>query len=115
MNLTVDTPIEKSFLALPPAERATIIRHGVALRLSDLRKRLFLAESKVQSFEAQYGTSLARLDSEGLPDDASFEMHEDYIMWHHWTDAAQTARQDLASLEDIIRQDLWVMEPQRAS
>lgn len=77
MNLTGDTPIEKSFLALPPAERAVIIRHGVALRLSDHRKRLFLAESKVHFFEAKYNTSLAKLDAEGLPDDANAEMHED--------------------------------------
>jgi hypothetical protein len=114
MNLTVDTPIEKSFLALPSTERVTIIRHGVALRLSDLRKRLFLAESKLQSFEAKYNTSLAKLDSEGLPDEAGVEMHEDYIMWHHWTEAAQKARSELSSLEDIERQGLWVMEARHA-
>lgn len=114
MNLTVDTPIEKSFLALPSIERATIIRHGVALRLSDLRKRLFLAESKVQLLETKYNTSLAKLDSEGLPDDAGVEMHEDYIMWHHWTEAAQKARSELSSLEDIERQGLWVMERRHA-
>ncbi len=110
MNLTVETPIEKSFLALPPTERATIIRHGVALRLSDLRKRIFLAESKVQFFERRYNTSLARLDAEGLPDAAGVEMHEDFIMWHHWTEAAQKARSELSSLEEIERQGLWVME-----
>lgn len=114
MNLTVDTPIEKSFLALPPTERATIIRHGVALRLSDLRKRLFLAESKVHFFEAKYNTPLAMLDSEGLPDDAGVEMHEDYIMWHHWAEAAQKARSELSSLEAIERQGLWVMEARHA-
>ena len=115
MNLTVDTPIEESFLALPPTERATIIRHGVAMRMSDLKKRLFLAESKVQSFEAKYKTSLATLDSEGLPDDAGVDMHEDYIMWHHWTRAAQTARKELSALEEIAQQGLWMMEPRHAS
>jgi len=115
MNVTVDTPIEKSFLALPPTERATIIRHGVALRMSDLQKRLFLAESKVQSLEVKYNTSLATLDSEGLPDDAGVDMHEDYIMWHHWARAAQIARKELSALEDIARQGLWVMESRHAS
>lgn len=89
MNLTVDTPIEGSFLSSPSAERVTLIRHGVALRLSDLKNRLFLAESKVRALEAKYNMSLARLDAEGLHDDASVEMHENYIMWHHWADAAK--------------------------
>lgn len=114
MNLTVDTPIERSFLSLPSAERVAIIRHGVALRLSDLKNRLFLAESKVRAFEAKYNISLAELDAKGLPNDASVEMHEDFIMWHHWTDASQTARQELMSLEDVIRHDLWMMEPRHA-
>jgi len=28
------------------------------------------------------------LDDRGLPDDAGYEMHEDYIMWHHWAAVA---------------------------
>jgi hypothetical protein len=24
------------------------------------------------------------LESEGLPEDADYEMHEDYIEWHYW-------------------------------
>jgi len=36
--------------------------HGVVLRLSDLWKRLFLAESKTRYFEEKYHISLEELD-----------------------------------------------------
>ena len=44
MNAGVAMQIEKLFLSLPREERAAIISHGTVLRLSNLRKRLFLAE-----------------------------------------------------------------------
>ena len=73
------------------------------VKLSYLKKRLFLAESKLQRFEAQYGVSLAQLEAEGLPDDADYIMHEDYLMWHHWADAAEKIRPDIAALEEIVQ------------
>jgi hypothetical protein len=80
MNAGVKTYIEETFLSLPREEREAIISHGTALRLSNLRKRLFLAESKGRHFEEKYRATLAQLDADGLPDDADYEMHEDYIM-----------------------------------
>lgn len=46
METNVKTQMEKDFLSLPRQERESIISHGTALRLSDLKKRLFLAQSK---------------------------------------------------------------------
>ena len=106
MNRDIRTQIEEVFSSLRPEEKETIIRHGVALRLSDLRKRLFLAESKVRHFEEKYGTTLAQLEAEGLPDDAGYEMHEDYIMWRHWNMAAQKTRQDIDSIQEIAHYGL---------
>ncbi len=106
MSTEPTTDIERVFSSLPPEERETIIRHGVALRISDLKKRLFLAQSKVRQFEEQYGTTLERLETEGLSDDASYEMHEDYIVWRHWAIVAQKAMQDINSLQDIARHGL---------
>jgi hypothetical protein len=112
----VKMQIEEPFLSLPHEERTAIISHGAALRLSDLRKRLFLAESKVRHFEEKYGISLARLDAEGLPDDADYEMHEDYIMWHHWVTVADRVQKDIATLEEIAQQGLYLYlsEPSNA-
>ena len=107
MKTRVKMQLEKAFLSLPPEEREAIISHGTALRLSSLRKRLFLAESKVQHFEKRYKITLAQLDADGLPDDADYEMHEDYIMWHHWAAVADKVRKDIASLEKIAQQGLF--------
>jgi hypothetical protein len=93
--------IEDKFSSLSAEEKASVISHGVALRLSGWKKRLFLAESKVRSFEDKYHTSLAELDAKGLPDDAGHEMHEDYIMWHHWTEVVEKAKKQVSVLQAI--------------
>ena len=82
-------------------KRASVISHGVALRLSSWKKRLFLAESKLQFFEKKYRTTLAELDAKGLADDADYEMHEDYITWHHWVEAVQKAEKQISTLQVI--------------
>jgi hypothetical protein len=107
MDTEMLTALERAFSALSPEERETIIRHGVALRVVDLKKRLFLAESMIHSFVERYQTTLEQLDAEGLPDDASYEMHEDYIMWHHWVAVAQKVAQDMQALQDIAQQGLF--------
>ena len=116
MNTGVEMQTEQIFLSLPREERETIISHGAAIRLSNLRKRLFLAESKVRHFEEQYQITLAQLDIDGLPDNAGYEMHEDYIMWHHWAAVADKTKKDIASLEKITRQGLYlyIREPSYA-
>ena len=70
--------MENTFHALPPEERAAVISHGVAVRFSELNKRHFLAESKIRFFEDKYKTTLSEIERKGLPDDADYEMHEDY-------------------------------------
>ena len=77
--------IEDKFASLSPEEKASVISHGVALRLSEWKKRLFLAE----------------LDAKGLPDDAGHEMHEDYIMWHHWAEVVDRAGKQVSALQVI--------------
>lgn len=93
--------IENKFLLLSDEEKVSIITHGAAFRLSDWKRRLSLAESKVRFFEAKYHTSLNELEAKGLPDDADHEMHEDYIMWHHWTEAVEKANNQVAFLQEI--------------
>ncbi len=110
MKFDRKTDFEEIFLLLPREEREAIISHGVALRLSNLKKRLFLAESKVGHFERQYQTTLSQLEAEGLPDDAGYEMHEDYIMWHHWASVINKLEADIVALEKIAQQGLYILE-----
>ena len=101
MPAKVNTQIENAFLTLPPLEREAIITHGAAIRLSSLKQRLFLAQSKTRSFEEKYQIPLDALNDSGLPDQAGYEMHEDYLMWMHWTEVATQCEKDLAALEKI--------------
>ncbi|MBI3961035.1 MAG: hypothetical protein HY328_19660 [Chloroflexi bacterium] len=100
--------IEDAFLTLGREERVQIITHGAAFRLSGLRNRLFLAQSKIEHFQAKYGKSLEEIEREGLPEDANYEMHEDYIFWHHWSEAAQNAEKEIERLKQITRFGLYL-------
>ncbi|NVM26855.1 MAG: hypothetical protein HWN70_13190 [Desulfobacterales bacterium] len=106
--------VEKAFLALSPEEREAVISHGVAVRLSDLRKRLFLAESKIRHFEEKYKITLAQVEAHGLADDADYEMHEDYVMWRHWAGAADKAKTYIVVLEKIAQHGLYLGESAHA-
>lgn len=68
-------------------------------RLSDLRNRLFLAHSKVKHFQAKYGKPLAEMERDGLPDDAGYEMHEDFIFWEYWNDVAENPKREIESTD----------------
>jgi hypothetical protein len=87
--------IEKLFNSLAAEEKTAIITHGMAFYLSAIKKKLFIAREKVLDFEKKYKITLKELDSNGLPDDAGFEMHEDYIMWHHWHDMSQKLKKQI--------------------
>ena len=63
MAPVVNESIENKFSSLSAEEKVSVISHGVALRLSEWKKRLFLAESKVRFFEEKYRMSLAELDT----------------------------------------------------
>ena len=93
--------IENKFSSLSAEEKVSVISHGVALRLSEWKNRLFLAESKVRHFEEKYHLVLTDLDTKGLADNADHKMHEDYIMWHHWTDAVKKAKKQVRDLEAV--------------
>lgn len=108
--MNVKAQVEQSFLALSGEDREAIISLGTALRLSYLRKRLFLAESKVQHFEEQHGVTLAELEAEGLPDNADHRLHEDYVMWQHWAEVAAKIKPEVVSLESIGRHGLYLGE-----
>ena len=100
------TEIEKKFLTLPDKDRETIISYGASLRLTSLKKRFFLADQKVKYFENQYKTTLEKVETEGIPDDANHEMHEDYIEWSHWVGAAKKCKKEIALVQGIVQQGL---------
>jgi hypothetical protein len=101
MTTETKTRLEETFSSLPEEERDSIISLGVALKLSYLRKRLVVAQRKQEEFETRYGLTIEQLERQGLPDDADYAMHEDYILWHHWSDTLAKVRQEIATLEEV--------------
>jgi hypothetical protein len=100
--VNINEKIENRFLLLPQEEKTAVISHGVAIRFSDLNKQLFLALGKIRFFEEKYCIKLSELEEKGLPDDADYEMHEEYIMWHHWSEVAEKVRKQIEVLQPII-------------
>lgn len=85
---------------IPPSELASILRQGAILRLPYLEARLLQARRQVEQFQEKYATTLERIEAEGLPDDAGYEMHEDFIEWEYWD---QIARETDLSLQAVQR------------
>jgi hypothetical protein len=93
--------LDRIFRSLPPEDRVEILSIGAAFRRLSLEKQLVRARSKVQEFEAKYHTTLRQLEAEGLPDDADYAMHEDYIEWHYWPRVLEQTRKTLDALAAI--------------
>jgi hypothetical protein len=91
-----------SFQALTPDIQRRLIALGVPLLVTETEGRLALAERKIASFERKYHTTLAQLHQDGLPDDASMEMHEDFVEWSGWQATQAEAVSLLALLPSSI-------------
>lgn len=86
-----------------PQALGRLVEYGTRLLKAEVEARLALAERKIQAFERKYGTTLIQLRREGLPPDASMEMHEDYVEWSGWQRTrelyAEIAAEDMALAE----------------
>ncbi len=91
---------------LLPETRRRLVEFGAPLLLTEAEGRLALAERKIKAFEQKYGTTLAQLRRDGLPDDASMEMHEDFVEWSGWQCTREEASQVVASLQRLLEKSL---------
>jgi hypothetical protein len=94
--------VERAFHSLAPEDRAEVFSVGAAFHRLNLAKRMERAERKVHEFEARYHTTFARLAEEGLPDDADFAMHEDYVEWHYWSRMLEQTQKALNTLSLLL-------------
>ena len=93
--------LDRIFHSISPEDRAEILSIGAAFHRLSLQKRLAWAQTKVQTFQARYHTTLNQLEAEGLPDDAGFAMHEDYVEWHYWSKVLEQTQSTLDTLVAI--------------
>jgi len=99
MNTTVNV---MDIAELPSNEMLSILRQGSVLRLPHLEGRLRRAQEIVQRFELLYDTTLDKLLVEGLPDDAGYQAHEDFIDWEYWQDVARETENVIRNVKKIL-------------
>ena len=80
-------PLFLEGLDLSEEELIPILKQGAMLRLPYLESRLVQAERHIQFFEEKYATTLDVLRDQRLPDNAGYEIHEDFIEWEYWNDS----------------------------
>ena len=85
-----------------PEIRQRLIELGAPLLLTETEGRLALAERKIAAFERKYKSTLTSLNRDGLPDDASMAMHEDFVEWSGWQRTYEEASQTLAALPPLM-------------
>ena len=91
---------------LPEEELNSILRQGALLRLPYLEGRLQSAKVEVERFEKKYHTTLEQLRQQGLPNDAGYEIHEDFIEWEYWSDVMARLQQTIAQIRLILNATL---------
>ncbi len=89
---------------LPAEELSFILRQGAILRLPYLEGCLLQAKEQVRRFEEKYRTTLAVLRDEGLPDNAGYELHEDFIEWEYWNDDLHKTELTIENIKVILEQ-----------
>ncbi len=104
MSTKTLTPGGDVFATLPWDDQKDLFNISTVFRLLDLQKRLAQAQENVQKFEAKYGTTLGMLESKGLPEDADYEMHEDYIEWHYWARVCRKTQDTLDVLMSVSKE-----------
>ena len=87
---------------LPTGELTSILRQGAILRLPYLEGRLLQAREQVNRFEEKHGTTLDNLKSQGLPEDADYEMHEDFIEWEYWGDVLRETGTTIKTMKALL-------------
>jgi len=95
-----------SLAELVPEARRRLVEFGAPLLLTEAEGRLALADQKIRAFERKYGMTLVQLRRDGLPDDASMEMHEDFIEWSGWQRTYEEASQTIASVKPLLERPL---------
>lgn len=87
---------------LPAQEMLSILRQGSILRLPYLEARLQQARERVARFEETYQTTVDELSAQGLPDDANYQFHEDFIEWEYWHEVWHETEMIIRNVKQIL-------------
>jgi chromosome segregation ATPase len=90
-------------IRLSAQEWQRIVQLGVERQIQELQEQLAEAQQEIAQFERRFGTSFARLQETGLPEDASMEAHEDYVEWSSWEGRQADLQEQLETLHVLLR------------
>lgn len=93
----------KNKVELSPKELSSILRQGAILRLPFLEGRLMQARDNIRNLERKYNTTLNQLKAKGLPNDAGYEMHEDFIEWEYWDDVSKETGENVEHIKKLLK------------
>ena len=88
--------------AFSSEELTSIVRQGAVLRLPYLEGRLLQAQEQVRRFEKKYRTTLDALTAQGLPENANYELHEDFIEWEYWSDLLYKTSSTIGRVKSLL-------------
>lgn len=91
----------ESVIQLPTEVWQHIVRLGVERRIKELEVQLKEARLRIGEFERQFGMSFARLEQEGLPEDADLQTHEAYVEWSSWEGLQADLQEQLETLKGV--------------
>jgi len=94
----------KEISNIPPREVASIFKQGAILRLPYLEGRLLQASKNVKNFELKYKNTLNQLKANGLPEDAGYEMHEDFLEWEYWEDVLLENENIVKHVKELLKE-----------
>jgi hypothetical protein len=96
---------EGTVVSLPAREWQRVTQLGARRRARELEKQLAEAEQKILAFEEKYGMTFERLQEVGLPSDADWPAHEEFIEWSSWESHRKELCQMLTTLQSLARND----------
>ena len=100
-GIILDVGEDEVILGIEILEASTRLAASAVTRLEEC---LRTAQAQVRHFERLYDTTLAALLTEGLPNDADYRMHEDFIEWEHRHDIAQETETIIANVKRLLRE-----------
>ena len=88
---------------IPSEELESILHQGALLRLPFLEGKLNQATARVRDFEEKHHITLSKLKQQGLPANANYELHEDFIEWEYWADTRETLHSTILKVRQLLR------------
>ncbi|MBI3800959.1 MAG: hypothetical protein HY268_28785 [Deltaproteobacteria bacterium] len=72
------------------------------MRLPYLEGRVLQAQERIRRFEEHYKTTLENLKTRGLPENADYAMHEDFIEWEYCHDVLHETEMTVHSIKALL-------------